>query len=588
MGTGHDGRFRGDGHTSDGRAPSIDRLPDKPTRSVERSSDGIVARSWTRVTIAVIVIVAMLGLTGVVATRMWRNMHAAETTPSGSTATIDSYTLPEPTTDAAHPVMLSTVTDNIQRLKLGVGYTTQYRFSGLTQGALIGYGGTANAGYRITKDSIPDDLTFIVSRGSGIPDDIIGNDATDVPTVLQGMGVAIQYASMPVDDTDAHPAGTVVATNPAPGTAVTSGDTVTVGVAVANNANVLGADIIGQRSDDARQSLESQGYTVDLQPRFSSSGNLGTIVASNPRPGATLSDGQTVTLYYGVDMTGAKDVFSETRDDLDGLRAVRTGATSGVITAALAGTYCKDVITDTGTAQDATYGTPTTAQGQADGQCLTLTDRQASDGSGEHYLVLNGDDPAQPADRLGLTNFAHDIGGTLLEADPANPTGQFPMRNHLLAQGLDKNWGIAELYAGLGLPNCGDTVFEGTTGQTCERGLTYRMKDFLVYFAAGANVDALEDSGYFDQNAFSEALSQSPVDGSRPFVLVRDSSAYDTTSKTVDDGTTSVDPFVPTGDARNQYRNAMVGMKPAVSGETAYYLVEQPYDWKMFDEYTMP
>ena len=158
--------------------------------------------------------------------------------------------------------------------------------------------------------------------------------------------------------------------------------------------------------------------------------------------------------------------------------------------------------------------------------------------------------------------------------------------------------------------NCGDTVFNGTVGQYCvdgsfgtgfqagggiavpdgyagPTGLTYRMKDFLVYFPAGADVRALEASGYFAEDALAEAGKRRDADASRPFVLLRDRGLYrdDETGAAIADYANAVNPFVPTSSFRDGYRNAMIGMKPAPSSETAYYLVENPYDWNALENY---
>lgn len=218
------------------------------------------------------------------------------------------------------------------------------------------------------------------------------------------------------------------------------------------------------------------------------------------------------------------------------------------------------------------------------------------------YLQIKGHEPEDKADVLGLTNFSQDISGAMLEADSEHgmAADKLPMKNHLLL----KDWGMFELYAGMNLPNCGSKVMSASIGEYCvngnyERasfddgemtppagaengstGMTYDMKDFLVYFPAGSDAKSLDDSGYFDAAELAKAKKQKAVDTSRPYILVRDKSLYSETSVSASWGK-DVDPFVPTNSSINNYQNKMEPMKPAPSDSTVYYLVEQngDLDW---------
>lgn len=218
------------------------------------------------------------------------------------------------------------------------------------------------------------------------------------------------------------------------------------------------------------------------------------------------------------------------------------------------------------------------------------------------YLQIKGHEPEDKADVLGLTNFSQDVSGAMLESDSEHgmSADKLPMKNHLLL----KDWGMFELYAGMDLPNCGSKVMSASIGEYCvngnyERasfddgemtppagaengstGMTYDMKDFLVYFPAGSDAESLDDSGYFDAAELAKAKKQKAVDTSRPYILVRDKSLYSETSVSVNLGK-DVDPFVPTNRSINNYQNKMEPMKPAPSDSTVYYLVEQngDLDW---------
>ena len=299
-------------------------------------------------------------------------------------------------------------------------------------------------------------------------------------------------------------------------------------------------------------------------------------------PGSTLSSGQSVTLYYGIDKSSNMDVLSKT-NSYDNIKMASIHAS------AMIGMYCKSEVTD------------------ADKDCITLEQSSmnpfgSTSSEDYQYLQIKGHEPEDKADVLGLTNFSQDISGAMLEADSeyGMAADKLPMKNHLLL----KDWGMFELYAGMGLPNCGSKVMSASIGEYCvngnyERasfddgemtppagaengstGMTYDMKDFLVYFPAGSDAKSLDDSGYFDAAELAKAKKQKAVDTSRPYVLVRDKSLYSEISVSASRGK-DVDPFVPTNSSINNYQNALVPMRPAPSDSTVYYLVEQngDLDW---------
>lgn len=58
-----------------------------------------------------------------------------------------------------------------------------------------------------------------------------------------------------------------------------------------------------------KSSLESKGYDVKVEKRLSSKQYIGKVSGSEPGPGSQLNEGQTITLYQGVDANGAKQTF---------------------------------------------------------------------------------------------------------------------------------------------------------------------------------------------------------------------------------------------------------------------------------------
>ena len=461
----------------------------------------------------------------------------------------------------------------------GLNAKTVPVFSGEDRGVFLGYEGT-NPGARVKAGS-----TVVVqeSAGPGVPKGTVGKDVNKVTNTFANMGVPIHYKKVVISPDSKTPEGQVSVTYPAPGVGLTDDEKDNgIYIGVASKGDGIPVDILGADKNKAVSDLESQGYSVDLEPHYSSEKYVGKISGSYPAPGSTLSSGQSVTLYYGIDKSSNMDVLSKT-NSYDNIKMASIHAS------AMIGMYCKSEVTDA--AKD----------------CITLEQSSmnpfgSTSSEDYQYLQIKGHEPEDKADVLGLTNFSQDISGAMLEADSeyGMAADKLPMKNHLLL----KDWGMFELYAGMGLPNCGSKVMSASIGEYCvngnyERasfddgemtppagaengstGMTYDMKDFLVYFPAGSDAKSLDDSGYFDAAELAKAKKQKAVDTSRPYVLVRDKSLYSETSVSASRGK-DVDPFVPTNSSINNYQNALVPMRPAPSDSTVYYLVEQngDLDW---------
>ena len=113
-----------------------------------------------------------------------------------------------------------------------------------------------------------------------------------------------------------------------------------------------------------------------------------------------------------------------------------------------------------------------------------------------------------------------------------------------------------------------------------DKGWTYQMNEFYIYFPVGSDLDALENSSYFDDESLAEARKEKEVDSTRPYILARDPSLYKTTSipLTANEWYLSDNPFVP---GNENGKNPLVPMKPAPDDATVYYLVEDQaeLDW---------
>ncbi|MBW3080316.1 PASTA domain-containing protein [Bifidobacterium saguinibicoloris] len=453
----------------------------------------------------------------------------------------------------------------------GLKTKTVTEFSGEQSGTFLGYQGLKE-GQRVKAGST---VTVRESAGPGVPKGTVGKKATDVVKTFNGMGVPVHYKQVVISQDSKTPEGQVGVTWPTPGTGLSDDDKDDgIYIGVTHKGDGIPVDILGQDKNTALNALQAQGYDVDLEPHFSSKQYVGKISGSYPAPGSTLEKGDSVTLYYGVDASSTKDLLSKTTGSGDyAMKVVNNDATPMI------GMYCKATVTD------------------ASKDCITLEEADGpygADSVGGGFMQIKERPADNDYDTLGLNNWSQDVGGVMLsnQGYPGAKDSDLPMANHLL---MGKT-GAFELYAGMGLPNCGSTVSQFDFGSYCDNGtyrtydlssgaspqgntgLTFRMKDFLVYVPVGTDLKSIEDSGYFDKSALAAANKQKAVDTSRPFIVMRDSSLYDETEVGIKADSAWIDPFVP-GNVNG--KNPLEPVKPAPSDATVYYLVEQngDLDW---------
>lgn len=186
-------------------------------------------------------------------------------------------------------------------------------FSGLGKGKFLGYKGV-DSGARVRPGS-----TVVVreSLGPGVPDGTVGRKAERVVKTFSDMGVPVHYKKVLVSDSSKTPEGSVVSTYPVQGQPVKdSKNGIYIGVAAKGDGG-LPSDIVGQNVSDVKSELESKGYTVKVEKRLASKKNVGKVSGSEPGPGSQLEEGQTVTLYQGVDAEGAKQTYMQKYSGMD-------------------------------------------------------------------------------------------------------------------------------------------------------------------------------------------------------------------------------------------------------------------------------
>ena len=104
--------------------------------------------------------------------------------------------------------------------------------------------------------------------------------------------------------------GNVVSTSPAAGSAVKSGDTVTLYVSTGAD-KVMISNYVGLSADQAEKELTDQGFEVKIQYSVSGSGKEGTVLSMNPAGGQKVKVGSTITLTVKQDEVESSDPGSE-------------------------------------------------------------------------------------------------------------------------------------------------------------------------------------------------------------------------------------------------------------------------------------
>lgn len=445
----------------------------------------------------------------------------------------------------------ATADDVVTQLKAkSVKASKSIIFSGKKKGVFLGYEGM-KPGDRVQKDAA---VIVQESGGPGVPKNTMGKQATKVVSTFKTMGVPVHYKQVPVSDTKKKPIGSVVATYPAEGQALSDGDKddgIYIGVATKSDGGAISIDIVGRDVDTVKSELESQGHDVTLVPRLASKKFVGKVSGSDPMPGSTVAEGDAVTLYYGIDASGVKDAY--TVHDSPETGGDNLLGVSGVA----AGTWCNN-----------------------SGDCITFKD--GGDGSeGNSYIPY-------PKGRDGTEYGEYE---SLSSCDAIQqPYCSSPKADYLLTG----DTGAFELFPRSSMTNywCGTSQEDSNTagGIVCNNGkmvengdynnisgATYHMQDFYLVVPVGADLNKLESDGYFDADALAAAKKQKAVNTTKPFLIYRDPKLYDKT--TADMTNNSANPFMP----YNGYvgsKSDIVKMKPAPSDDTVYYLtVSIDLDW---------
>jgi eukaryotic-like serine/threonine-protein kinase len=188
------------------------------------------------------------------------------------------------------PVVGMTVaeaTARIQEVNLKVGKVSKAYDEKVPEGQVVS--AKPGPGASLKKGT---SVALTVSRGRRPIDvpDLTGKDATNAARQLSGLGLKVDATKQQNSDTVAK--GRVISQSPRDGTAF-KGDTVTL-VVSKGPVLVTVPDVVGQQLQQARATLEAQGFKVTV--RRALGGFFGTVRLQDPSGGSKAPKGSTITL----------------------------------------------------------------------------------------------------------------------------------------------------------------------------------------------------------------------------------------------------------------------------------------------------
>ena len=136
--------------------------------------------------------------------------------------------------------------------------------------------------------------------GVALPD-VVGRNESQARTVLEAAGFKVETERRPTRE---RASGMVADQTPAPGTLVTPGTTVLIGVSSGPPRPVVIANTIGLSVDQAARMLQASGLSVDIvveDPPEGAKVRPGRVWKQSPDAGALVDEGQTVRIWTSRD-----------------------------------------------------------------------------------------------------------------------------------------------------------------------------------------------------------------------------------------------------------------------------------------------
>jgi serine/threonine-protein kinase len=140
---------------------------------------------------------------------------------------------------------------------------------------------------------------------------VVNKTQDQATSILQQAGFTVNVAQQ---NSNTAPQGTVITTNPPPGTTVGQGSAVQL-VVSSGKQQVQVPSVVGQSPSAAGQTLGQLGLQVKQASEASSSIQAGEVTRTDPPAGATVPVGSTVTVYVstGSPQVTVPNVVGETQ-----------------------------------------------------------------------------------------------------------------------------------------------------------------------------------------------------------------------------------------------------------------------------------
>jgi eukaryotic-like serine/threonine-protein kinase len=140
-------------------------------------------------------------------------------------------------------------------------------------------------------------VTVYVSSGPApvaVPD-VVGEDSGSAEADLRNAGFKVTSTTQ---ESSAKPAGTVLSQNPAGGTSVSAGSTVTIVVAAESLVSI--PDVTGRTADDAVNAVSDAGFQPVIRTKTTQKiDEDGVVISQSPGGGTRAKSGTTVTITVG-------------------------------------------------------------------------------------------------------------------------------------------------------------------------------------------------------------------------------------------------------------------------------------------------
>ena len=144
-------------------------------------------------------------------------------------------------------------------------------------------------------------IDLVISKGPTPAETVVAPNLTDktaseVDEILRDLKLIGRAADEVYSDL---PAGHVAQQEPAPGTEMKAGDTIVYHMSKGTEKATV-PNVINDTEDNAKATLEEDGFKVEVSYTSSSSVYAGRIVYTSPEPGESVDHGSTITIYVST------------------------------------------------------------------------------------------------------------------------------------------------------------------------------------------------------------------------------------------------------------------------------------------------